>query len=83
MGKATGFLDYVRQDNTDREPLERLTDFCEFHLPLGAEERRLQGARCMDCGVPMCQSAMRLSGMVTGCPLQPRALEAPQDQQFP
>ena len=69
MGKATGFLDYVRQDNTDREPLERLTDFCEFHLPLGAEERRLQGARCMDCGVPMCQSAMRLSGMVTGCPL--------------
>ena len=32
-------------------------------------ERKEQGARCMNCGVPMCQSAMRLSGMVTGCPL--------------
>ena len=69
MGKATGFLEYERQSNTDREPLERLTDYQEFHLQLGERERREQGARCMNCGVPMCQSAMKLSGMVTGCPL--------------
>ena len=69
MGKATGFLEYKRQDNIDRQPLERLADYREFHLPLCEEERREQGARCMNCGVPMCQSAMKLSGMVTGCPL--------------
>ena len=69
MGKATGFLEYTRQNNIDRAPLERLQDYCEFHLPISAEERRQQGARCMNCGVPLCQSAMKLSGMVTGCPL--------------
>ena len=69
MGKATGFLEYERQENIDRDPLERLADYWEFHLPLRAQERRRQGARCMNCGVPMCQSAIRLKGMVTGCPL--------------
>ena len=69
MGKATGFLEYKRQENIDRTPLERLSDYGEFHLPLRAQERRQQGARCMNCGVPMCQSAIRLKGMVTGCPL--------------
>ena len=69
MGKATGFLEYLRQDNIERQPLERLSDYQEFHLPLCEQERKEQGARCMNCGVPMCQSAMKLSGMVTGCPL--------------
>ena len=69
MGKATGFLEYKRQENIDRAPLERLSDYGEFHFPLRAQERRQQGARCMNCGVPMCQSAIRLKGMVTGCPL--------------
>ena len=69
MGKATGFLEYKRQENIDRDPLERLSDYGEFHFPLRAQERRQQGARCMNCGVPMCQSAIRLKGMVTGCPL--------------
>ena len=69
MGKPTGFLEYQRQNNIDRQPMERLSDYQEFHLPLGERERKEQGARCMNCGVPMCQSAMRLSGMVTGCPL--------------
>ena len=69
MGKATGFLEYKRQVNIDRAPLERLSDYGEFHFPLNTRERRQQGARCMNCGVPMCQSAIRLKGMVTGCPL--------------
>lgn len=69
MGKATGFLEYKRQENIDRAPLERLSDYGEFHFPLRGQERRQQGARCMNCGVPMCQSAIRLKGMVTGCPL--------------
>lgn len=69
MGKATGFLEYSRQDNKDVPPLERVKTFAEFHEPLRDTERREQAARCMDCGVPFCQSAMKLSGMYTGCPL--------------
>ena len=69
MGKATGFLEYTRQENTDRDPRKRIEDYEELHLPLDAQARREQGARCMNCGVPMCQSAIRLKGMVTGCPL--------------
>ena len=69
MGKATGFLEYTRQENTDRDPRERIEDYEELHLPLDPQARREQGARCMNCGVPMCQSAIRLGGMVTGCPL--------------
>ena len=48
---------------------ERILNFDEFHTALGPEKRREQGARCMNCGVPMCQSAIKLKGMVTGCPL--------------
>ncbi len=69
MGKVTGFLDYERKNNKDIEPKERIKGFLEFHEYLEVDERREQAARCMNCGVPMCQSAMVLSGMVTGCPL--------------
>lgn len=69
MGKVTGFLDYAREDNKDVPVEERIKNFKEFHLPLTEEERRKQGARCMNCGVPFCQSGMKLAGMFTGCPL--------------
>ncbi len=69
MGKPTGFLDYKRTQNGDVPPLERIKNFREFHTYLDDKERREQAARCMNCGVPMCQSAIRLAGMVTGCPL--------------
>ena len=69
MGKATGFLEYERRNNDDIPVTERIKSFKEFHRYLSDEKRREQGARCMDCGVPFCQSAMRLKGMVTGCPL--------------
>ena len=69
MGKATGFLEYSRKDNADVPVEERVQNFKEFHVPLGQEDRMEQGARCMNCGVPFCQSAMKLNGMVTGCPL--------------
>ncbi|MGN1074354.1 MAG: glutamate synthase subunit beta [Eubacteriales bacterium] len=69
MGKPTGFLEYSRCENATVAPLERIRDFSEFHPPLDEPARREQAARCMNCGVPFCQSAIRLSGMVTGCPL--------------
>ena len=69
MGKVTGFLDYAREENKDVPVEERIKNFKEFHIPLTEEERRKQGARCMNCGVPFCQSGKKLAGMFTGCPL--------------
>lgn len=69
MGKDTGFLEYSRKENTWQQPLDRIKSFKEFKLPLNKEERQKQASRCMNCGVPMCQSAIKLAGMVTGCPL--------------
>ena len=69
MGKATGFLEYKRVTNGDVPPKERLKSFKEFHTYLNRDKRLEQAARCMNCGVPFCQSAINLGGMVTGCPL--------------
>ena len=62
MGKVTGFLDYNRKKIPYRAPEARIQDFKEFSLPLDPAERVEQGARCMDCGVPFCQSSY-------GCPV--------------
>ena len=69
MGKPTGFLEYEREVGKNREPKERIKDYNEFHLRLPSEKQCIQGARCMDCGVPFCQSGVTFSGMVSGCPL--------------
>ena len=69
MGKPTGFLEYERQEGASEAPLNRIKDFNEFKKPLPLTEQQKQGARCMDCGVPFCQSGMLLGGMVSGCPL--------------
>jgi len=62
MGKPTGFKEYPRQVVPYRDPIERAGDFLEiFSLP-DESHLRTQGARCMDCGVPFCQST-------TGCPI--------------
>lgn len=69
MGKPTGFLEYDRVNGKAAEPLERIKNFNEFHTPLTEEQQRKQGARCMECGVPFCQSGMMMNDMVSGCPL--------------
>ena len=69
MGKTTGFMDYTRKTSTDVPPLERMETFDEFHIWLSREEQQTQAARCMDCGVPFCQSGMMIGGMASGCPL--------------
>lgn len=69
MGKNDGFMIYKRVEDSWIEPASRIKNFNEFHNHLNDKERREQAARCMNCGVPMCQSAIRLAGMVTGCPL--------------
>lgn len=69
MGKATGFMEYEREESAAIKPKERIKNFDEFHTPLSLEKQRTQAARCMDCGVPFCQAGMMIKGMVSGCPL--------------
>jgi glutamate synthase (NADPH) small chain len=60
MGKPTGFLEYTRELPQRRPPAERIRDWFEIYHPFPEDKVRLQGARCMDCGVPFCH---------TGCPV--------------
>jgi len=69
MGKATGFLEYERKDGRVVEPAERIKNFDEFHGLLDIDEQKLQGGRCMECGVPFCQAGTMIAGMASGCPL--------------
>ena len=62
MGKPTGFLEYKRVERPTAEARSRLGGFAEFHGELSPAQRREQGGRCMNCGVPFCQSEY-------GCPL--------------
>ena len=62
MGSTTGFLDVSRVENPFRNEAERLNDFEDLHIPQGCEARCAQASRCMNCGVPFCQSDF-------GCPL--------------
>lgn len=69
MGKKTGFMEYDRVCHTERPIAERVKDFDEFNLGLSPKERKRQGARCMDCGVPFCQAGIMFDGSRLGCPL--------------
>jgi glutamate synthase (NADPH) small chain len=60
MGKVTGFLELQRIQEVALPAVERLKNYREFVLALTAGEASKQGARCMDCGIPFCQ---------TGCPV--------------
>ena len=69
MGKITGFIEYERNEKKRIDPLSRIKNFKEFYIPLTDSARKEQAARCMNCGVPFCQSGIILGGMMTGCPL--------------
>jgi glutamate synthase (NADPH) small chain len=60
VGKVTGFLEFERLDPSKRPVTERVRDYREFELPVLQETIAKEGARCMDCGIPFCN---------TGCPL--------------
>lgn len=69
MGKPTGFMEYARELPADREPIERIKDWNEFHLHWNDEKQRIQGARCMDCGIPFCHTGLLIKGAASGCPI--------------
>ncbi len=69
MGKPTGFIEYLRELPPELEPIQRIRNWDEFHLPMTEEKLRTQGARCMDCGTPFCHTGTVISGMASGCPI--------------
>jgi glutamate synthase (NADPH/NADH) small chain len=62
MGKPTGFKEFAREVRPYRKAAERLIDFKEIYTEHNTADLQTQGARCMDCGVPFCQSN-------EGCPV--------------
>ena len=62
MGKATGFLEFDRREDSWVDEKTRITGFEEFHNHLNEEERRCQASRCMDCGVAGERFMIRNSG---------------------
>ncbi len=60
MGKPTGFIEIKRVNEVSLPVPERIKNYREFVLALPDDEAGRQGARCMDCGIPFCQ---------TGCPI--------------
>lgn len=62
-------MEYKREECLSEAPLKRIKHFKEFHIHLPLEQQQQQGARCMACGVPFCQSGMMIGGMASGCPL--------------
>ncbi|MEM8865521.1 MAG: glutamate synthase subunit beta [Planctomycetota bacterium] len=62
MGKPTGFKEFDRQAVPYRDAIERANDYLEIYTAAPVEQLKTQGARCMDCGVPFCQSD-------SGCPI--------------
>jgi glutamate synthase (NADPH/NADH) small chain len=60
MGKITGFMEYQRLAEAAEDKRERVKHYREFVLHLSDQEASIQGARCMDCGIPFC---------MTGCPV--------------
>ncbi len=62
-------MEYERVTSKASDPKKRIKNFNEFHEHLSMEEQQLQGARCMECGVPFCQAGMNICGMTSGCPL--------------
>jgi len=64
MGKLTGFKEYSRKNLKRRSVDERIKDWKEIYLPWDDKEAKEQAARCMDCGVPFCNSGCPLGNLI-------------------
>src|SRR5450631_1366816 len=64
MGKATGFFESQREVPQRRPVAERVNDWFEIYQDFPEEKLRKQGARCMDCGVPFCQTGCPVSNLI-------------------
>ena len=64
MGKPTGFIEYPRQERSYAPAADRVTHFKEFVIPLSDDDLGVQGARCMDCGIPYCHSGCPVNNLI-------------------
>ncbi|MEZ5542296.1 MAG: glutamate synthase subunit beta [Pseudomonadota bacterium] len=64
MGKPTGFLEYQRHDRSYAPAADRVQHYREFVIPLADEELKVQGARCMDCGIPFCHQGCPVNNII-------------------
>ena len=64
MGKVTGFIDFPRQTERNLPAEERVKNYKEFILHLSDEEAKVQGARCMDCGIPFCNNGCPVNNII-------------------
>ncbi|NBR27431.1 MAG: FAD-dependent oxidoreductase, partial [Betaproteobacteria bacterium] len=64
MGKATGFLEYQRLHEASEDKEARKKHYREFVLHLSDDEAKVQGARCMDCGVPFCTNGCPVNNII-------------------
>ena len=69
MGKPTGFIEFAREVDPGRAPLDRTRNWSEFHDDLARSKLQEQAARCMDCGTPFCHTGELISGLAAGCPI--------------
>jgi glutamate synthase (NADPH/NADH) small chain len=64
MGKVTGFLEFERLEEGYEPPPQRLKTWKEFVVALNADQAKVQGARCMDCGTPFCNSGCPVNNVI-------------------
>src|ERR1044071_6140347 len=64
MGKITGFLEFERLEEEHESVEARKKHYREFHVRLSEADAATQGARCMDCGVPFCQSGCPINNII-------------------
>ena len=64
MGKATGFMEFERVDEKYEAPVQRIHHYKEFVAALSDEDAKVQGARCMDCGIPFCNNGCPVNNII-------------------
>jgi glutamate synthase (NADPH/NADH) small chain len=64
MGKVTGFLEYERLEEAHEAPQARKKHYREFYARLSDEDAKIQGARCMDCGIPFCMQGCPVNNLI-------------------
>ena len=64
MGKVTGFLEYERLEEPHEAPQARRQHYREIYLRLPDEDVKIQGARCMDCGIPFCMQGCPVNNII-------------------
>jgi len=64
MGKPTGFIEFMRISEASLPVADRRKNYHEFVLHLNDEQAKIQGARCMDCGIPFCTSGCPVNNII-------------------